>query len=103
MTETVPGPTPQRRSDKQAETTSTSLTAAGMGAFLLWIFGMIDAGRFFVPPVETAMFMGAGMLPIIHAIGARWVKKLSYVDGVNGRAPAGPREADLVPDPKTTV
>lgn len=81
-----------RKSDSLNQTTSTSLTAAGMGAFLLWIFGMIDAGRFFVPPAETAIFMGAGLLPIIQAIAQRWIREINHdlppARGINGGAPA---------------
>lgn len=93
MPETATKPTqPQaqkRRSDTGDKTTATSLTAAGLAAFLLWIFGMIDAGRFFVPPVETAMFMGAGILPIIQAFSKRWIREIEQptTGGVNGHAP----------------
>lgn len=80
-----------RRADTTTADTANSLTAAGCGAMLLWLFGMIDAGKFFVPPVETAMFMGAAVFPIGKAIGQRWIKEInhetSYVGGVNGQAP----------------
>jgi hypothetical protein len=94
MSETAPATQQTRRSDLTSDKTATSLTAAGMGAFLLWIFGMIDAHQFFVPPVETAMFMGAALLPITHALGARWVRKLNRdtggTPGVNGGSPPAP-------------
>ncbi len=84
----MPESTTIRRGDANAQTTATSLTAAGFAAFLLWLFGMIDAGKFFVPPVETAMFMGAALLPIGQALGRRWIREISYDGtGVNGRAP----------------
>lgn len=80
-----------RRSDSVTGTTADSLTAAGCGAFLLWIFGMIDAGHMFVPPAETAMFMGAAILPIAKAIGQRWIREITEdtksSGGVNGQAP----------------
>lgn len=76
----------QRRNDSGDKLTANSLTAAGAGAFLLWIFGMIDAGKFFVPPVETAMFMGASILPIMQAVGKRWIREISREPrGVNGK------------------
>lgn len=83
-------PTTQRRADKSNETTATSLTAAGCAAFLLWIFGMIDAGKFFVPPIETAMFMGAAIVPIGSAIGKRWINEITHTGGINGKAPDSP-------------
>lgn len=87
----VPQQTQARRTDSGDKTTATSLTAAGCGAFLLWIFGMIDAGRFYVPPVETAMFMGAAALPIMQALGKRWIKEIERGPDcgrrVSGKAP----------------
>ncbi len=84
----------QRKTDSGDKDVATSLTAAGCGAFLLWIFGMIDAHKFFVPPVETAMFMGAGVLPIMKALGKRWIREISKEPvcgrGVNG----GPDEQE---------
>lgn len=78
-----------RRTDSADKTTADSLTGAGAGAILLWFFGMIDAEKFFVPPAETAMIMGAGMLPIIKALNQRWIRKIEQqsVGGVNGQAP----------------
>lgn len=96
MPETTAEPRTQRRGDQVTQTTSTSLTAAGCAAFILWIFGMIDAGHFFVPPVETAMFMGASLLPIGQALGRRWIREINHdIGGVNGKAPAnGSQSAD---------
>lgn len=103
MPDSVSAPS-QRRADKTNETTATSLTAAGMAAFLLWIFGMIDAGKFFVPPTETAMFMGAGLLPIVHAIGAKWVRRISRdTDGVNCGAPPAPAPEGNADNAKDTL
>lgn len=89
-------PSQQRRSDAGTQTTATSLTAAGFAAFLLWFFGMIDAGHFFVPPVETAMFMGAALLPIGQAIGKRWIREINHGgEGKNGKSPSKPDETEF--------
>lgn len=95
--------TAQRRSDSGDKLTANSLTAAGAGAFLLWIFGMIDAGHFYVPPVETAMFMGAAILPIASALGKRWIKEIErgpYIGGVNA-GPAKNSNQELANEPAT--
>ena len=75
-----------RKSDAVKNVASTSFTVAGLSAFLSWMFGMIDAGRFFVPPQETVGFMAAGLLPIYQAVWNRWVQEITrdYGGGVNG-------------------
>ena len=79
--QTMTGSQPQRRGDTVTKTTAVSGSAAGAAAVLLWLFGMIDAGRFFVPPAETALFLGAAIVPIYEILMNRMTRKLGGENG----------------------
>lgn len=69
---TVSAPPPTAGGSVQ-NTTAVALSAASAGDLVIWAFECIKQHSLIVPDQPTAMIMGAGLIPIIHALG-RWIQ-----------------------------
>lgn len=70
------------RKPTTSDTTAVSMTTAGIGGVILWIFQCIHAHEILVPSDETAIMMGGFVLPIIQATRQAMLNRIERLAAV---------------------
>lgn len=74
MSEDTPRPQDNRRKPSLNDTTAVSMTTAGAGVFVVWMFQCIHAHEILVPTDEAAFVIAGFTMPLAQSV-RDWLRR----------------------------